>query len=353
MKSRKWLFPVFLLLYHSAFAFIAWQYNLANPSDAYKYWHFEGNWIDFFSIGTDVIKFINYPFVKVLNLPFWMGFSMYSLIGYYAILELYRFAQSYVNPQHDTVKYGLMGVFLLPNLHFWTAIIGKEPLVFLAITWIIIKQTEKQYINFKYFVGWLLLILIRPHVALFLLLAIGITLLIKDSQLTRKKIGIAIGLATCSLGLYLMTMHLLNRNPFDLAYILERNNASLVAFKRANSYVPMIDYNWIERIFALNFRPLFFDAHSFFSLVLSVENVLTLLLMFLALMSYIVRFKTIKLDTFARISLLFFVVSSLFFIQRYSCLGIFVRTKIMYAPFVLILAIKILNGLYREKGHGK
>lgn len=353
MKSRKWLYPVFLLLYHSAFALIAWQYNLANPSDAYRYWHFEGNWLDFFSIGTDVIKFINYPFVKVLNLPFWMGFSMYSLIGYYAILELYRFAQSYVNPQHDTVKYGLMGVFLLPNLHFWTAIVGKEPLVFLAIVWIIIKQTEKQYINFKYIVGWLLLILIRPHVALFLLLAIGITLLIKDNQLTRKKIGIAIGLATCSLGLYLMTMHLLNRNPIDLGYILERNNASLVAFKRANSYVPMIDYNWIERIFALNFRPLFFDAHSFFSLVLSVENVLTLILVFWAIINYILRYKTIKLDTFARVGLLFFVVSSLFFIQRYSCLGIFVRTKIMYAPFVLILAIKILNGLYREKGHGK
>jgi len=342
--NRKWLgFPFFLLIYHLSFALIAWQYNLKNPSDAYRYWYLTESWTEYFKVGTDVIKLINYPFSKILQLPFWFGFVCYSLIGYYSINKLYHFAKDYIKPNSNWSSYLLMSIFLLPNLHFWTSIIGKEPVVFLAITWIIINQAKAKYFTFQCVFGWILLMLIRPHVAMFLLLAISFALIISDNGFSRKKILIVISTFILSSGLYLMTMHLLNRNPFDIAYILERNDASLLAFKRADSYVPMINYNIFERFFALNFRPLFADSVSLYSFVLSVENLLVLILLVVALLFYILRYRIIKLDLLARTVLLFFIISSLFFIQRYSCLGIFVRTKIMYLPFVLILAVKIVT----------
>jgi len=343
MKRRELTFFAAFGIYHLLFAIVAWQYNLTNPSDAYNYWHLNENWTSYFNVGTDVIKLINYPFSKILGLPFWSGFILYSMIGYYAIFELYKFAQKYINPVNIIIKYLLIGFFLLPNLHFWTSVIGKEPVVFLAITWIIIQQSREKYFSCKNISGWVLLILIRPHVALFMLLAIVITYIIKDKKMNLRKSLVIVVCGLLCVCLYVLTLQLLNRNPLDIAYILERNNASLIAFQRAGSYVPMIDYNMAERLFALNFRPLFFDSHSVYGLILSIENLLTILLFIYILFLLIKSYRFLKLDSFARVSILFFVISSLFFIQRYSCLGIFVRTKVMYMPFVVIVAIQLIN----------
>lgn len=343
MIRKGFVFPVFLCIYHLLFAIVAWQYSLKNPGDAIRYWYPDKNWYSYFNIGPDIIKLINYAFSKVLHLPFWMGFILYSFIGYLAIFELYKFSKNYVfNSESGIKQLTLMAFFMLPNLHFWTSIIGKEAIVFLAITWIIIHHAKGKMFTLKYVFGWLILILIRPHVALFLLLAIGIDYIFRGKINQKKLITLGVGSALCFI-LYIMTLSILNRNPFDIAYILERNNASLLAFKRAGSYVPMINYNFVERFFALNFRPLFWDAESFFGMVLSIENGLILILFLSGIYYGLKNYKTVKSDRFVRISLLFFIISSLFFIQRYSCLGIFVRTKIMYMPFVLIALIRIIS----------
>lgn len=342
MKKKDQSFFIVLTLYHLMFAAIAWHYSLATPGDAYHYWHLTKDWKDYFHIGPDVIRLINYPFSKILKLPFWVGFVLYSSIGLYAILGLYRFSLQYTNARNQMGKYLLLGVFLLPNLHFWTSVVGKEAIIFLSISWIIIHYAKREYGSLKHIAGWLLLASIRPHVALFLLLAIGMTEIFAGRKWDFKKLAI-MGLGVLgAFGLYLMTLHLLNRNPFDIGYILERNDASLIAFKRAGSYVPMIEYNWLERIVALNFRPFFERSASLYSLVLSLENVLVVIILSYAGIIYARKFKTIKLGNFARIAIWFFLISSLFFIQRYSCLGIFVRTKIMYLPFLLITALQII-----------
>lgn len=343
IKSKGFIFPFFLLIYHLSFALIAWQYTLKHPGDAQRYWTLTENWLHYVNVGTDVIKWVNYPFAKFSQWPFWAGFIIHSLIGYCAIYELYRFAEKQISLSDKWSRYLLMLIMLLPNFHFWTSVIGKEPLVLLATAWIIIKQTKKRYADIRYLSGWILLVLIRPHVAMFLLIAIILATIATNKKWTIKKGALMIGAFLSVLGFYLMTMHLLQRNPWDITYILERNNASLIAFKRAGSYIPMIDYNWIERLFALNFRPLFTDAESWLQLILSVENLLVLLILIYALYTFISHYKKVSLNTFGWTAVLFFLISSLFFIQRYSCLGIFVRTKIMYMPFLLIAAVQIIS----------
>jgi hypothetical protein len=343
MKSKKWLFPIVLLVYHLIFSIIAWQYSLQHRSDAVRYWMLTETWSDYLHWGTDVIRLISYPFSSVLQWPFWSGFVLYGLIGFCAMVELYNFSVRYIRPSENWEKGLLMLIFLLPNLHFWTSVIGKEPVIFLAITWVIIQHHNHKYVNIKNIVGWLLLASVRPHVAMFLLMAVLLAMLWGKRKWNWKKSILIIAGLFIMFGLYLMTMQLLNRNPFDIAYILERNKASLLAFKRAGSYIPMIDYNWIERLWALNFRPLFWDARSFYDFILSVENLLIVALLLTALVVGIKKAKHIKWDAFAKMSILFFCIASLFYIQRYSCLGIFVRTKVMYLPFLLILAAKIIT----------
>lgn len=337
------LFLYFLFVYHLIFSYLGYRYILENDGDAYKYWYLTNDWSTYLNIGPDIIKLINYPFSKILDLPFWFGFILYSLIGYFAILELYRFAGKYLKPENAFLKFLMLMLFLMPTLHFWTSIIGKEPVIFLSITWVLIQQTEEKYFSLKSVLGWLLLVIIRPHVAMFLLLAIMINYILEDKKSAKRKLAVASFGALFCLVLYMMTMHILHRNPFDLPLILEKNQSSLLAFRRAGSYVPMINYNIFERFFALNFRPLFFDSDSFFTFVLSAENLLILILFVFSLFVFFRNYKNIKLVRFERLVFLFFVISSLFFIQRYACLGIFVRTKMMYLPFVLIALLKILS----------
>ena len=343
MKNRELGFRMALFLYHLLFAGIACAYFLYNKGDAHNYWNLTEHWTSYIGIGTKVIKLINYPLVAVLKLPFWFGLLIYNLIGFLAIWELYSFAHHYISPKTEMADLLLKILCLLPNLHFWTSIIGKEPVVFLAVTWIMTEYADAKFYSFKSILGWLLLMAIRPHVAMFLLLAIVISLLFSSGKLTIKKVRMIIFGMAGSFIMYILTLKLLNRNPFDIQYILERNDASLIAFRRANSYVPMIDYNIVERFFALNFRPLFWDADSFLSLILSVENGLVLLLLSGALFACIRDFRTITIDSFAKLSMAFFLISSCFFIQRYACLGIFVRTKMMYMPFLLLAALKIIS----------
>ena len=342
MKQRELLFRIALFLYHLMFAGIACVYFLYNKGDAHNYWNLAEHWTSYLGIGTKVIKLINYPLASVLKMPFWLGFLIYNLIGFVAIWELYSFAHHYISPKTKMADLLLKILCLLPNLHFWTSIIGKEPVVFLAVVWIMTQYADAKFYSFKSILGWLLLMAIRPHVAMFLLLAIVISLLFSSGKLTIKKVRMIIFGMAGSFIMYILTLKLLNRNPFDIQYILERNDASLIAFRRANSYVPMIDYNIVERFFALNFRPLFWDADSFLSLILSVENGLVLLLLSGALLACIRHFRTISIDSFAKLSMAFFLISSCFFIQRYACLGIFVRTKMMYMPFLLVAALKII-----------
>ena len=343
MKQRELLFRIALFLYHLMFAGITYAYFLYNKGDAYNYWNLTEHWTSYIGIGTKVIKLINYPLVAVLKLPFWFGLLIYNLIGFVAIWELYSFAHHYIRPKTEMADLLLKILCLLPNLHFWTSIVGKEPVIFLAVVWIMTEYADAKFYSFKSILGWLLLMAIRPHVAMFLLLAIVISLLFSSGKLTIKKVRMIIFGMAGSFIMYILTLKLLNRNPFDIQYILERNDASLIAFRRANSYVPMIDYNIVERFFALNFRRLFWDAESFLSLILGVENGLVLLLLSWAWFAYIKDFKTITIDSFTKLSIGFFLISSFFFIQRYSCLGIFARTKIMYMTFVLIAAIRIIN----------
>lgn len=153
MKNRELGFRMALFLYHLMFAGIAYAYFLYNKGDAHNYWNLTEHWTSYIGIGTKVIKLINYPLVAVLKLPFWFGLLIYNLIGFVAIWELYSFAHHYISPKTKMADLLLKILCLLPNLHFWTSIIGKEPVVFLAVTWIMTEYADAKFYSLKSILG--------------------------------------------------------------------------------------------------------------------------------------------------------------------------------------------------------
>ena len=121
------------------------------------------------------------------------------------------------------------------------------------------------------------------------------------------------------------------------------NQYSILSFKHSGSYVPMLEHNFFYRLFAFNFRPLFFDVHTVLGFFASLENLLQLAISLMALYFIIRYYKHIHFPKWIKTVLLFALIASFLFIQRYANLGIFMRTKIMFQPFVLIALFCIIR----------
>lgn len=348
MGSKKNKIVVILFLYHLIITVFSYQYALAHRGDSHFYWGetfdiLKYKWLDFAHFGNDTLLFINYPFLK-LGTPFLIGFLLYSLVGFLGILKALEWAACVTQNRLQFKGINLIYVvFFLPNLHFWTATLGKEPLVFLGIASVFYAMATQKYKTVSFVIGGLLLVLIRPHVAMMLFMTVMIVYLFQNKWSFAQKIKI--GLAALALMglLFYSTLQLAKIYYFNWSRIQYYNEFSIRSFKHSGSYVPMLDYTIPHKIEAFLFQPLFFDAHSLISFLASFENIIVLTIHLVAVYLIGIRFSKIQWQDWMKIALLFTLISSLLYTQRYANLGIFMRTKIQFMPFELIALLYVIK----------
>jgi hypothetical protein len=331
---------------------VAFQYISTEGGDSYFYWFQSSRsagtiWSDWFPLGNGVMIWLNYFPAKVLNFPFWLGFYGYSFIGFLGIFQFYRLGKVWVRTPVKVFGCSLLILLLfLPNFHFWTGHISKEVWCFLWISTILLKLHQRRFKSWQLWLCSFLLLMLRPHVALMLAFPIGVAYVFFGNLKLKKKVLIGV-LGSLFLGIAFYGFLLLAGFwTFDWEKLREWNDYSILSFQRADSYVPMLDYNYPMKLFSFYFRPLFFDAQDINGWVLSLENAITLLAHILGL-ALIVRFyKRIEWDRLSQIILLYVLVAGLIYVQRYAALGIFVRTKIMIQPFVMLLILKVAGDVF-------
>jgi len=99
-----------------------------------------------------------------------------SAVGGLGFLRLYRFL-NVLTAQNSKLKTVACGLLLLPNLHLWTSMIGKEPLIFVALVYATAAVYEQKFTAPGCWLSWLAAAWIRPHVAAVLLAAVLLSLL--------------------------------------------------------------------------------------------------------------------------------------------------------------------------------
>lgn len=347
---------IVLFFYHMFFIVFAYYYRINRGiSDSRYYWaqNFDINrhkWSDFAHYGTEILLLLNYPLIK-LGVPYWFGFFIYGTIGFLGILKWIKWAECVFGEQLYIKKINILWVlFYLPNLHFWTSTLGKEPLIFWGLATVFYSFAKKEYYSFSFFVAILLIFLIRPHVGLMLFLSILFVLLL-DSKITLNKKLLFIGSATPFFFILVYMVFKLSRiYYFDYKRIVFFNEFSILSFSDSGSYVPMLDYGCFYKLFSFYFRPLFYDHGNLFIKLASIENLIILILFFTSIYS-VLRYKIrFWIYDWINMALLYTVISGVIYIQRYANLGIFMRTKIMYAPFIIIgLLFLIKNGINTQK----
>lgn len=354
-SNKESLFLVFLLGFHFLFVFFNWSYFKENGGDAAFYWFqtpssASKSFSELLHYGSDFVLLLNYPLAKIIGLDIRFGFFIYTLIGYFGLLQFYRLCKFYLKGKLVFKGFSVwVLVLLLPNLHFWTAGLGKEPLCFLFLSTILLQLSKEKYISVALWISMILLILIRPHIALLLVISVFLVCFFNSKMNLKQRIFMAFVTLVLSSGLLYMFLQLSQIKRLDLERIKRFNEFSLLSFKDSGSYVPIIDYPYPYKVFTFYFRPLFNEIPSFFGIVLGIENVLVLLLHFFAIGCLWSNWKRISFSTVQKIILVFALISGLVIVQRYSGLGIFARTKIMIQPFVCCVLLWILQFKNRKK----
>lgn len=335
-----------LSLYHLLFAGLYYAYALFNPSDSKGYFRVATttthNWFHFFRTETPFIDFLSYPFVKFLNFNYEMMMLMFAWLGFLGFVYAYVFFKENISVKIKVFKKIdlLLLILFLPNMHFWTASLGKGAPIFLGLMLFAyaVKIPEKRILPLL--IGSLLVFAIRPHV--FLLIAVGsvIGIMLTRNSFSWKKKAIFSGAVLASLLLFheqiLAVVHLNNsQNLISDFLAFTRDRAA--SLDNSSSGVNMLQYSLDERIFTFWFRPLFLDAPGFLGVVVSVEN-----LIYLLLFLKIFRLRFLKFLRYApaqvKISLSLFLLSSFAMTFVMSNLGIIIRQKsmIMYFMFFVI-----------------
>ena len=337
-------FPVFLFCYHLLFAYVAWAYILENNGDAVRYWFVgqdlsQKSWFSFFQPGTDVIKLITFPLVKFLHLPFWSGFLLFSLFSYMGFYRLWKTILALT--QHNTPTF-LLGVLLLllPNLHLWTSFIGKESLLFVAL----VGMTEKvlqQHIQSKAFIAsFLLIALIRPHVAFILLISLLLALFWKGGLSLKAKGWLSGFAAFCLLGLYLVLKKIAFMGPHPWERILHLYDVHIKVLRLRDAYVPLDRYPLPYKLFTFYYRPLPFEKTGWLYKIWSFENFILLMLSCALLYVMVRNFKRIKWDLFEIFTIFALVLMATMYVYAYANYGLIARTKIMVMPFFYVLMVR-------------
>ncbi len=344
-----------LALFHILFGT---YYYFLGSGDSVGYWKQAKlmNYDDFlYSIledqGTYFLYALNYYPSNVLDLSYFTGTMMYSLIGFIGLTYFYLIALELV-PNNPKFKgyYLFPLLFFLPNMHFWSCAVGKDSLLFFCIA-IFIYGLMKPFKRMPMIILSLALsYLIRPHITLFMLLSFGMAYFLgKKISFFRRILffGVLIGLAIAILPL-VMKFAKIEEASLDSFDKFSSQKVTALSSINTTSAVDISSYPFPLKVVTFLYRPFFFDINGIPSVIASFENLLLLLLSYKVLKNKPINgFK--KSPFIIQGMIYFLIIGTLAFSQSLGNLGIMLRMRNMFLPGLIIFILWHLSNLEEEQ----
>lgn len=162
-----------LFWYHVFFIGVYYTYAAFNRSDSNAYFNRPQNplftWGDFFGTSTTFLDFISYPFINGLGFTYEMMMVMYGYMGFIGFLYAYLFFRENIPIKIKVLKRFdfLTLILFLPNMHFWTASLGKGAPIFMGLMMFAYAIKNPKGRIFTLIFASVVIYFIRPHVFLF------------------------------------------------------------------------------------------------------------------------------------------------------------------------------------------
>ncbi len=288
--------------------------------------------------GTFFILALNYYPSNVLNLSYFTGTMMYSLIGFIGLTYFYVMAVELIPNNPEFKGYYLFPLlFFLPNLHFWSCAVGKDTLLFFCIaifTYGLMQPVKRVHMII---IGLFFAYFIRPHMTLFMLLGFGLAYFSGNNISLFQRV-LFIGIMT-SIAIFILPKVMefvkIEEASVDSFDKFSQNKAGLLSTVHSDSAVDISSYPFPLKVFTFLYRPFFFDINGIPAVLASFENLLLLLLSFTVL-------KNKPLETFRSAPFIiqgmiyFLIIGTIAFAQSLGNVGIMIRMRNMFLPGLLI-----------------
>lgn len=356
-ESRtRFIFFVLLLLAHIGAAIATYLYSQQFGGDVILYYNdplgIYGN-----QSGLSTVFVVN--FVQTLKTylggSFFDYFLLFQAMGFWGLLFVLRaFDDIHQELGQPTFKPIYLLLFL-PGLHYWTSPIGKDAPVFLGVamcTWAAFNL-KTRYLAFG--AGWVIALLVRPHIALMALIALALTLLLgRNISLWTRGALMAVVLAGIGAITGLvegMTSGLSLSSTDSVTEFLEtRTQVS----EESGADLSIVGASFPVRLFSLLFRPFFVDANGVFGYVASVENLVLLIVILTLVARSGTAWAVTRSAMFARFAFFFFIMLTFLLAMVNYNVGLGLRQKMMMMPALLIffVAIMAVRGIRKKASSG-
>jgi len=328
-----------LYIYHIIISIVFYFMSFTRTSDAFNYYHRTleniNNHTDLiFSFGTKFIDFIVHFLIQDLHFSYFNTFLLFSSTSFLGMVLLYHLLVQ----QKNIPIYSVLILFV-PGVHFWISSLGKDSLIFFFLSSTLYALVK----NKIYLLGisLLFIFLIRPHIALMLIIAIIFSFMIKSKVRLSIKIFSSFFLLSFLFIVLQSVMQYIGidsiENVFD--YISQRQQYNL----EGTSSIVISDMNIVEKYFTFWFRPLFENINVTY-LIISMEN-----LFYLFTTLYIIKNrKYIVWNHSILTSILYIILVTFILSSTTANFGIILRQKIMLFPMFYYIFIVVMYNKKRS-----
>lgn len=335
--------------YHMFFGLVYYTYAVYNRSDSKEYFKMAKygyqNWFDAFHPGTEFVEWLAFPFVNYLFFNYEMMMFFCTWIGFLGFIYFYCFFKENLrfNPKFE--GWDAITIFMfLPNMHFWTASLGKGAIIFGGLGLLTYGLSFPGKRIPQLLVGGFLVYMIRPHIFIAVLIgmAVGYVMGREKVPLYQKYLTALCGIVL-SIVFYEKIILYLGYDPNNLLESFEEESQlNAQRLQSAGSGVDMSNYSLPMKLFTFWFRPLFIDSPNVLGLVVSIENVI-----YLYMFSKIFHkdfFKYIKsAPAMVKMAGIVFFSISISMTYIMSNLGIIIRQKSQIMFYMLFVVAAFLD----------
>lgn len=363
-REHKWIKAGLLnqmYWYHMFFGLVYWTYAQFNRSDSIQYFnktrYYWKNWFDALHPGTDFVEWLAFPWIKWFGFNYDMMMFLTTWLGFWGFVYFYCFFKENLrfNPKFE--GWDAITIFMfLPNMHFWTASLGKGAIIFAGIGFLIYGLSWPQKRIFHIAFGSFLCYMIRPHILFAILIGMGVGFVLgREKVPVYQKYMVVVFAIGMSIYVYEDLLVYLGYDPNNVLESFEEESAlNAQRLRSSGSGVDMTSYSLPMKLFTFWFRPLFIDSPNAIGLIVSMENAL-----------YIYMFSRIVNKDFltyirvapamVKMSAVVFISISISMTFVMSNLGIIIRQKsqIMYFMLFVIVAFMDWQKTNRIKRRGE
>lgn len=336
--------------YHMFFGLVYWTYAQFNRSDSVHYFNrtsrYWKSWFGAFAEGTDFIEWLAFPFVRWFGFNYDMMMFLTTWLGFWGFVYFYLFFKENLrfNPKFE--GWDAITIFMfLPNMHFWTASLGKGAVIFAGIGFLVygLSWPIKRIPHIAF--GSFLTYMVRPHILFAILIGMGVGFVLgKEKVPTYQKYMVVLFAIGMSIYVYEDLILYLGYDPNNLLESFEEESALNAdrLQRSAGSGVDMGSYSLPMKLFTFWFRPLFVDSPNALGIAISIENTL-----YIYMFSKVVRKDFItyikQAPAMVKMSAVVFISISISMTFVMSNLGIIIRQKSQIMYFMLFVVVAFMD----------